>query len=163
MKRFSFAVVLTFLFVSLSAPPALSTPSNKHEDSYISVTYPSQVKMPKKGCANIAFKYTLGPDAREYAKSWRDSDPAFLAGLQIWMMVGTSGRFKDAALSTADIKENGPSSGTLNLKYCVSKWTSPSGFSRARAAVTPGTARVFVMYEFGYRVVEYPGAIKFVR
>jgi hypothetical protein len=135
MKK-SWAVALSFaLAIFLNSSSAQGASTKNLKDLYFSITYPSQIKLPKGKCGTLKVKYSIGLKMKQ-KDTWivfvilaKDSDMASME-----MLSRGSG-------STL----NSPDKGTINLKYCKEDWLDESG--DAYLGVSPGTYTIGFAYE----------------
>jgi len=152
IKTFFLAGALVASLLNFLTTPAQAASKVTLKNLYMTVTYPSSVKMPKGDCGEFKVTYKLGLKA--IAKGFgfasvtlfNDSDPA-------------GGKYLSYNINLQPESESGQS-GSFDLKFCKEDWTDPKG--NERIGISAGTHTVWVYSKFGDEV-EKSGKIKLLK
>ena len=152
IKNFFLVGALIASLLNFLTTPAQAASTVTLKNLYITVTYPSTVKMPKGDCGKFKVTYKLGLRATAEGFGFatitlfNDLDPA-------------GGKYLSYNLSLQPESESGKS-GSFDLKFCKEDWTDPKG--NERIGISAGTHVVSVYSNFGDEV-EKSGKIKLLK
>jgi|LakMenEpi03Aug12_release.lakeMendotaPanAssembly.Ray.scaffolds.fasta_scaffold745822_1 hypothetical protein len=154
--------------LSLSPSSAFAAATKTIKDKYLSVTYPTQVKLPKSGCSSFTIKYTWGSATKRYAEKYYVVDYPFS---QITAGFALENGYDYGALVRIAPTDRGPWTSSVKMKYCRSDWVLNNTFlgipqEEDMVGMDPGIHTLRVLYIIGQQEEDgrvFEANIRFVR
>jgi hypothetical protein len=112
--------VLSIGLISASVP-ASATKTRTLKNAWLAVTIPTQIKLPKKGCASVKGTCNWGLKAKNYDFGTPKSSISGIAIVAV--MQGEDG----SAVGDFTVDYSEPWSGAFKSKYCVNDWMDEYG------------------------------------